>query len=485
MRALCTLAVSVAITATLSAQTPPAYVPPRFLRGDLPPVSPPNVVAGGEVLIEAIVDQRGALTRPIVLRSTPPFTNMVLDAVGRWNFKPAEALRPDSSVGPVEAAILIAAVYRPPQLANGPTLGEPPKDISKPSTDVAYPVSVVTPSYPPQAASGLNASVVLYRSVSRRAWKDHHCARRRQRPRIRRRIARRADAVELPSVDIQGPARTRRRVRAVRIRRARPFTALQNTRRPTAPVRTLTSTEKESRQQKRAFWAWVAVCISWGTTFLAARIAIESYPPLLMAGTRQAVAGLILVAFVRTRGIKLPPRDSWAGHALLGALMIGAGNGFLVWAQQFVPSGIAAVMVSVIPFWMVGVEALMPGGERLRGRHLSGLLIGFSGIVLLIGSGVQAGGRRRPAVPARSHCTAVLLLRLGCWIDVCQAAQARRESCWPQPRCRFFWRPAADAASARPSVNGRSGITRRAAPWRWSICSSSGRSSATSATRTR
>jgi outer membrane biosynthesis protein TonB len=156
------LAVFVAITATLFAQGPPAYVPPRFLRGDLPPVSPPNVIAGGEVLIEAIVDQRGALTRPVVLRSTPPFTNMVLDAIGRWSFKPAEAPRPDNSVGPVEAAILIAAVYRPPQLTNGPTLGEPPKDISKPSTDVAYPVSVVTPSYPPQVASGLNASVVLY-----------------------------------------------------------------------------------------------------------------------------------------------------------------------------------------------------------------------------------------------------------------------------------------------------------------------------------
>jgi drug/metabolite transporter (DMT)-like permease len=171
----------------------------------------------------------------------------------------------------------------------------------------------------------------------------------------------------------------------------------------------LTSTEKESRQQKRAFWAWVAVCISWGTTFLAARIAIESYPPLLMAGTRQAVAGLILVAFVRMRGINLPPRDSWAGHALLGALMIGAGNGFLIWAQQFVPSGIAAVMVSVIPFWMVGVEALMPGGERLRRRHLAGLLIGFSGIVLLIGSGARLEG-----VGDRQFLLGVIALQFSC-----------------------------------------------------------------------
>jgi drug/metabolite transporter (DMT)-like permease len=151
----------------------------------------------------------------------------------------------------------------------------------------------------------------------------------------------------------------------------------------------LTSPAEQSPKQKRAYLAWVAVSLSWGTTFLAARIAIESFPPLLMAGTRHIAAGALLAAWVRSRGIDFPARDAWPGHALLGVLMIGAGNGCLIWAQQFVPSGMASVMVSLIPFWMVGVEALMPAGEPLRARHLAGLLIGFAGILLLTSSGAK------------------------------------------------------------------------------------------------
>lgn len=152
------------------------------------------------------------------------------------------------------------------------------------------------------------------------------------------------------------------------------------------------SKHDESKQHTRAYWAWVAVCLSWGTTYLAARVAIESYPPFLMAGTRHVAAGVLLAAFVKMRGIELPALASWRGHALLGALMVGAGNGLLVWAQQFVPSGMAAVMISMIPFWMVGIEAFMPGGERLRARQVLGLLIGFGGIVLLASLGGKLAG---------------------------------------------------------------------------------------------
>jgi drug/metabolite transporter (DMT)-like permease len=147
-----------------------------------------------------------------------------------------------------------------------------------------------------------------------------------------------------------------------------------------------------SQREQRAYWAWIAVCISWGTTYLATRIGLESFPPFVMAGTRHVIAGGILAAFVTARGIELPPRSSWGAHALLGTLMIGLGNGPLVWAQQFVPSGVAAVMVSMIPFWMVGVEALMPNGERLRLPQLAGLILGFGGIVLLTRSNLQTDG---------------------------------------------------------------------------------------------
>ena len=171
----------------------------------------------------------------------------------------------------------------------------------------------------------------------------------------------------------------------------------------------MTSPDKQSQQQKRAYWAWIAVCLSWGTTYIATRVAIESYPPLLMAGVRHLAAGSLLAAAVKVRGIALPARASWPGHVLLGALMVGAGNGFLVWAQQFVPSGMAAVMISMIPFWMVGVEALMPGGERLRARHLAGLVIGFGGIVLLVSAGEQLAG-----VGSRQFFLGVIALQCSC-----------------------------------------------------------------------
>ena len=108
------------------------------------------------------------------------------------------------------------------------------------------------------------------------------------------------------------------------------------------------------------------MCIFWSTTFLAIRIGLETLPPFSMvSGARYIVAGLILGVFVLSRGTALPSRDSWPGHAVLGFLMLGVGNGGLVWAEQWVPSGMAAVMVAAIPFWMVGIEALLPAHQTL------------------------------------------------------------------------------------------------------------------------
>jgi drug/metabolite transporter (DMT)-like permease len=174
-------------------------------------------------------------------------------------------------------------------------------------------------------------------------------------------------------------------------------------------------------RQQRAYWAWVAVSISWGTTFLATRVAIDSFPPLVMAGTRHVLAGVILAAIVGARGIAFPERDSWGMHALLGILMISVGNGSLVWAQQFVPSGVAAVMVSVIPFWMVGIEAWMPDGEPMRPRQFAGLLLGFGGIVLLAGSSFQSSSSS-----ARQLVLGVIALQSSCLGWAVGSAYARR-----------------------------------------------------------
>ena len=180
------------------------------------------------------------------------------------------------------------------------------------------------------------------------------------------------------------------------------------------------ASDTSPKQLRRAYWAWVAVCVSWGTTFLATRVAIESIPPFAMAGTRHFVAGLILASGLRLRGVKLPARDSWGGHFLLGLLMIGFGNGCLVWAQQFVPSGVAAVLVSVIPFWMIGVEAFMPNGEPIRKVQLLGLLLGFGGIVLLTTSSMNG------SAPTRQIVLGVIMTQMSCLGWAIGSAYAKR-----------------------------------------------------------
>jgi drug/metabolite transporter (DMT)-like permease len=138
------------------------------------------------------------------------------------------------------------------------------------------------------------------------------------------------------------------------------------------------------RERKLAFAAWVAVCIIWGTTYLGIRISLESIPPALMGGLRWTIAGGLLAIYVLARGETLPPPSRWGSIVLMAFLLLGLGNGGVVFAEQWVPSGLAAVLVATSPFWMAGVEASLRDGERLSGRTIAGLLIGFSGILVLV-----------------------------------------------------------------------------------------------------
>jgi drug/metabolite transporter (DMT)-like permease len=137
-------------------------------------------------------------------------------------------------------------------------------------------------------------------------------------------------------------------------------------------------------RRRLAYFAWVAVCIIWGTTYLGIRISLESIPPALMGGLRWTIAGTLLSLYLVARGRRLPPPSEWGKITLLGFLLLGLGNGGVVYAEQWVPSGLAAVMVATAPFWMAAVEACLPDGERLRPSVIAGLIIGFSGIVLLV-----------------------------------------------------------------------------------------------------
>ena len=145
-------------------------------------------------------------------------------------------------------------------------------------------------------------------------------------------------------------------------------------------------------QRRLAYFAWIAVCVIWGTTYFGIRVSLESMPPALMGGLRWTIAGVLLASYLTARGVPLPPPVRWPGIALLGFLLLGLGNGGVVYAEQWVPSGLAAVLVGTSPFWMSAVEACLPGGERLTPRVVAGLLIGFGGIVVLVWPELTVGG---------------------------------------------------------------------------------------------
>jgi drug/metabolite transporter (DMT)-like permease len=138
------------------------------------------------------------------------------------------------------------------------------------------------------------------------------------------------------------------------------------------------------RERRLAYFAWIAVCVIWGTTYLGIRITLETMPPGAMASLRWLIAAAILVVYLRLRGEPLPPRSRWGGVALMGFLMLFLGNGGVAYAELWVPSGLAAVLVATAPFWMAGVERATGSGERFGRRAVAGLLIGFLGIVVLV-----------------------------------------------------------------------------------------------------
>lgn len=144
----------------------------------------------------------------------------------------------------------------------------------------------------------------------------------------------------------------------------------------------------------RLLAAFAAVYVVWGSTYLAIRFAVETLPPLLMAGVRFMIAGGILLAWARLRGgSDGPTRRDWITGLLGGALLLLGGNGAVVWAEQRVPSGIAALLVAVVPFWMVVLDWLRPGGRRPAAFVFVGLGLGLAGLALLVGpSSFRAGG---------------------------------------------------------------------------------------------
>lgn len=142
----------------------------------------------------------------------------------------------------------------------------------------------------------------------------------------------------------------------------------------------------------RLIAAFAAVYIVWGSTYLAIRFAVETLPPLLMAGARFVIAGGILLLWSRfRRRDPAPTRIDWRTGLVSGILLLLGGNGAVVWAEQRVPSGIAALLVAVVPVWMVLLEWARPDGRRPPVLVFAGLGLGLAGLALLVGPDALAG----------------------------------------------------------------------------------------------
>jgi drug/metabolite transporter (DMT)-like permease len=133
----------------------------------------------------------------------------------------------------------------------------------------------------------------------------------------------------------------------------------------------------------KPYLALVAVCFFWGTTYLGIRMSLESFPPLELVCVRYLMSGSILLLFAKARGIYLPRGRELAAACFSGFLTLGVGNGALVFSEVLIPSGIAGLIITISPFWMVGVEALLPGGERLHAPTIGGMAVGLLGAALL------------------------------------------------------------------------------------------------------
>lgn len=156
----------------------------------------------------------------------------------------------------------------------------------------------------------------------------------------------------------------------------------------------------------RAYVALAAVCIFWGTTYLGIRMALESFPPFLLVSMRYLLSGGIMLAGAVLLRLRLPSGKELLQTAGNGVILLGIGNGCLAFAEQWIPSGLAALFITTGPFWMVSMEALVPGGESLHAPTIAGMVIGFSGVAILVSPSAMGGGGALLA--------GFLVLQLGC-----------------------------------------------------------------------
>ncbi len=144
-----------------------------------------------------------------------------------------------------------------------------------------------------------------------------------------------------------------------------------------------------SRENFKAYFAWITICIVWGTTYLAIKIGVKDLPPMLFAGFRWFIAGLIFLIFLKSRGQKLPAKKDLIPLAIVGIALLGIGNGLVVVGEQWISSGLAALLITTTPFWFVIIGAFLPNRPKINFFIITGLVLGLMGVVLIFGSHLE------------------------------------------------------------------------------------------------
>jgi drug/metabolite transporter (DMT)-like permease len=140
----------------------------------------------------------------------------------------------------------------------------------------------------------------------------------------------------------------------------------------------------DSRPPLRAYvLAFTTIYLVWGSTYLAIRVAVESMPPFAMAAFRFLIAGVVLMAFLRLRGVAWPTARQWRDAAVSGFFLLLGGNGLVSWAEQSVPSGITALLIGTTPLFIVLADWAWPGGRRPNIVTITAMLLGFAGVAWL------------------------------------------------------------------------------------------------------
>jgi drug/metabolite transporter (DMT)-like permease len=166
-------------------------------------------------------------------------------------------------------------------------------------------------------------------------------------------------------------------------------------------------------ENTKAIIAWLNVCVIWGTTYLVIRIGVGHMPPMLFAGIRWVIAGIIFITVLKWQGKSLPKAKEFINLAVVGLALIGFGNGLVVFAEQWIPSGLAALLITTVPFFMVGMESFLPKGPRLNATILTGLIMGLGGGFLIFGEDIKYLADRNNLVGVLGLLGAVFFWSIG------------------------------------------------------------------------